>query len=315
MFAEFKHKLTSLIIAVLVRIVILCTGNGTEKTTRCQARFLATVLRLLYFPGVKLLRGNLKTVFPEKDARQINEMMKSNLFHTVWNWLDFIRIIHKPELVEQMVDEVIMPSGLAPQMILCLPHLGNWELLAQYLPKYYKNSAAVAESFPYKSLNDMLEKSRSMNGLAIIPRNGAARHIISAIHKGTSIGILIDQNLSPKHGGIFVDFCKLPVPTSPLPAILAEKYGVQLLTGSCIRKDNGKFKLVISIIDTAGLQGRHDITQAIMNANERLILEYPEQYTWLYRRWFYIPADLEEARKRLFPYYARQKKYTLAANS
>jgi KDO2-lipid IV(A) lauroyltransferase len=133
--------------------------------------------------------------------------------------------------------------------------------------------------------------------------------VIAAIRKGTSIGFLIDQNLSPKHGGIFVDFRGLPVPSSPLPAIVALRYGVQLVSGTCVRKANGRFKMQLSPVPVTKDDDKFSLTQKIIAANESLIVKYPEQYIWLYQRWKYIPSDIPTDLKAKYPYYAKEKGY------
>jgi len=202
-------------------------------------------------------------------------------------------------------------------LIVCIPHIGSWELLAQTVPHHLPGgSAAVAALFPYPKLNEILARSRTMNGLEIIPREGAVRGVFSALRRGSNVGILIDQNLSPKHGGLFVDFFGLPVPTSPLPAIAATRRGMTLTSGACIRCESGKFRIVIKGIAPPGedetMQG---VTQRIIDANEQMIREWPEQYTWLYKRWFYTPVDLEPERAARLPFYAKAPKYRIHGQS
>ena len=304
-----KSKFTDALIGVIVPTLLFICGGLSDKAAKRLAIVVATLMRIFYRPGVKLIRTNLALAFPNYKDDEIRRLSNSNLKHLAWNWIDFLRILRKPSLVESLMEEVEGADELANQIILCLPHLGSWELLAQYIPKLIPDSAAVAEVFPYKSLNNVLDKSRSVNGLKLIPRTVAAKNVISAIRKGTSIGFLIDQNLSPKHGGIFVEFRGLPVPTSPLPAIIALRYGVQLVSGTCIRKQNGKFKMLLTPLQLSPDDDKFSLTQKILTANESLITHYPEQYIWLYQRWKYIPSVIPAELKAKYPYYAKEKGY------
>ena len=306
-----KSKITDALIGAIVHALLFLCGGLSDKGARRLARLVAVVLRVFYRPGVRLIRTNLALAFPDYPEDEIRRLSNSNLTHVAWNWIDFLRILRKPSLVESLMEEVEGADALSKQLILCLPHLGSWELIAQYIPKLISDSAAVAEVFPYDSLNRILDRSRTVNGLKLIPRKGAAKNVIAAIRKGTSIGFLIDQNLSPKHGGIFVDFRGLPVPSSPLPAIVAMRYGVQLVSGTCVRKDNGKFKMLLSPVQIAQDDDKYSLTQKILAANENLILNYPEQYIWLYQRWKYIPSDIPDNLKARYPYYAKEKGYVL----
>ena len=265
---------------------------------------------------MKLLRANIAVAFPELGKKERNDLAKKNVFHCTWNWIDFIRLLRHPERINDFIEEISISKEVTYPSIVCLPHLGSWELFAQTVPRHLPGgSAAVATLFPYPKLNEILARSRTINGLEIIPREGAVRGVFSALRKGVNVGVLIDQNLSPKHGGLFVDFFGLPVPTSPLPAIAAARYNVTLASGSCIRCSNGKFRIVIENIGKPGEdETMQQITQRIIASNERLIREAPEQYTWLYKRWFYTPVDLAPELVARLPFYAKSPKYSLSDN-
>lgn len=261
---------------------------------------------------MKLIKANLKVAFPEKSEEEICLIARKNVFHIVWNWVDFIRILkHSDNIWGFMEGEGFPKDELPSQMIFCLPHIGSWELVAQVGPRSFPKCAAIAESFPYDKINEVLEHSRTINGLQIIQRDGAVRGTMAAVREAISVGILIDQNLSPRHGGEFVEFFGLPVPTSPMPAVLAKRYGVTLVTGACIRQPSGKFRLYHEILELPDTNDKRELTQVILKANEKLIRQYPEQYNWLYRRWLYIPGDVSEELKTKYPYYAVQKEYRM----
>ena len=294
--------------------VLLCTvGNCSDGIARALAGFCAFWFRALNWGGMKLIRANLKVAFPDMEPCQIRALARKNVYNCTWNWIDFIRLLRHPERIEGFVEEYDIPDDLPSPAILCIPHIGSWELLAQAIPSRMKGkSAAVAALFPYRKLNDILARSRTVNGLGIIPREGAVRGMLEVLRKGTNVGILIDQNLSPKHGGLFVDFFGLPVPTSPLPALAAQRRKVALASSACIRNPNGKFRIIVRPIrEPAPDESLKEVTQRIIAANEELIREWPEQYTWLYKRWFYTPLDLEPERVAKLPFYAKSPKYAM----
>lgn len=292
-------------------LLLFVVGNFSDGASRRLAKCLSWLFCLFSRSGMKLIRSNLKVAFPEMDKKSISSMSRKVVFNSVWNWIDFIRLIRHPERVMSFVNGVDMPERIEEPVMLCLPHLGSWELLAQAIPFSMKGPcAAVASIFPYAKLNDILTRSRSANGLSIIPREGAVRGVLRALGEGVNVGILIDQNLSPRHGGVFVDFFGLPVPTSPLPAMAALRRKVTLLNSTCIREENGKFRIICEVLSPPALgEDQRDITQRIIEANERLIRRWPEQYTWMYKCWFYTPTDLEPERAARLPFYAKPPKY------
>ena len=137
--------------------------------------------------------------------------------------------------------------------------------------------------------------------------------VLRALREGYSVGLLIDQNLSPKHKGIFVEFGGLPVTASPLPAIAFKRMNLPLSTCGCVRMPSGKFRIVFQHLQLPSTASLEEITQAILSANEALIPQYPEQYSWLYKRWALIPMDISPELKKRYPYYAKQKNYRFHA--
>ena len=303
-------------LSIMFPILLGTVGRLSNAGSRRLASFCAMMFRTFNWGGMKLIRANIAVAFPEKDEKERNLLAKNTVFNCVWNWIDFIRLLRHPERIHDFIEELSISEDVTYPALVCLPHLGSWELFAQTVPRHLPGgSAAVAALFPYPKLNEILARSRTINGLEIIPREGAVRGVFSALRKGVNVGVLIDQNLSPKHGGLFVDFFGLPVPTSPLPAIAAARCNVALASGSCVRGKNGKFKIVIENIGKPGEdETMQQITQRIIASNERLIREAPEQYTWLYKRWFYTPVDLAPELVARLPFYAKSPKYSLSDN-
>ncbi len=306
-----SHIITNAVLAILMPILLFLFGNLGDKATRRVAGFLACLMRWFAFSSKKLIAVNLHTAFPDKNDTEIKRMVSENLLQTVWNWLDFLRILKNPVNIKRFLSVFELPSPLPTQFILCIPHLGNWELVAQCAPHYVNKCAAVAEFFPYNALNSILERSRTINGLKIIPREGAAKGMLRAIREKGSVGILIDQNLSPRHGGIFVDFFGLPVPTSPLPAVIARRCRLPVFSGACVRQADGRFKFLVKEVQQPDTDDPQRLTQAILSANEELIRNYPEQYTWLYKRWRLKPVDISAELADKYPYYAVSKEYRI----
>lgn len=313
-----KHPIFNKFLGILLWIAIRFAGCLSTNGVRRTARVVARLIRIFYPRGVKLVRANIQTAFPALSPDEQRRIVNENLVSTVWSWLDFLRLLRHPDLLPQLLEEPDKdPAKEFPgQFILCLPHVNGWELFAQILPKYLPKAAAIAATIPLPAINEMLIKFRTATGLKLIPKEGALRKSISELRNGTSIGMLIDQNLSPRHGGIFVDFFGLPVPTSPAPVILSARMGIPLLTGEVFRNPDGKYTLALKRLETNLPQkpSPEEITKAtqlILKANEAVIQRHPEQYSWFYRRWNSIPADVSPELAAKFPFYAKRKKHRI----
>ena len=276
---------------------------------------LAIVMVRVFHPGlVRLVDANLAVAFPELGQRERRRLALASLRHLLWNGVEIVKLLKHPERIAEMVltpPESLMAPYRNRPCLLCIPHLGNWEILAQAAAQWGMNAAAVAAAVATPTINNRLTKARTANGLQIINQKGAARKVARALQENMCVGILIDQNVSPRHGGIFIDFFGLPAPTSRLPASLARKLNVDVLIGACIRQPDGRFRLEVKHLPKPVSDYVDDLslTQDIMDANQALINQYPEQSTWLYRRWRYIPGNASPVLAAAFPYYSISRPY------
>ena len=140
-----KSRFADAVIGAVVPTLLFLFGGVSDRGAKRLAKFVAGMMRLFYRPGVRLIRANLSLAFPNYPKDEIRRLSNANLMHLAWNWIDFLRILKNPMLVDHLMEDVEGENEMAEQLILCLPHLGSWELLAQYIPKLRPDSAAVAD--------------------------------------------------------------------------------------------------------------------------------------------------------------------------
>lgn len=265
----------------------------------------------------RLVCGNLRVAFPEWPEDKVRDVGRQSIRHTCLTLLEFawfsshpgrIReaVVYGSDESRQLIQRVIAEN--IPLLVMT-PHLGNWELSAQFACSAGMKLCAVARGMHNPGLNRLLLDSRSHSGLEIIDRGGAVKGIVKALKDGKAVGVLMDQNTRPRKGGIFVDFFGLPVPTTRAPASLARKLDVDCPCFACIRKA-GRFELHIKRLPKPVGAYRDDIelTAAMLKLNEDFAREYPEQYLWLYERWRYIPDGTAPEAAGGYPYYAKPAK-------
>nr|OPZ23665.1 MAG: lipid A biosynthesis lauroyl acyltransferase [Lentisphaerae bacterium ADurb.BinA184] len=165
---------------------------------------------------------------------------------------------------------------------------------------------AVARRLRNPGLDRLVNASRTRHGLELIAERGAMRHMLGALRAGKSLGILIDQNVLPEHGGEFVEFFGLPVPTTRAVAMLARRLGVEAACFACRREGTGFAMEMRALPKPVPAYGSDiELTQDLLRLNEDLIRTCPEQYMWFYERWRHLPPDVDAATRARFPSYAR----------
>ena len=280
--------------------------------------FLADIAGFVIFSIPKfrnLITANLSVAFPEKEISEIRKIARKNASSIALTGLEFIWFTKHEKKIDTLVDYRQEEADITRKcieagkgFIWATPHLGNWEIAAlQFKRNEGIPFAVVVRIMKNPYINKLVNSGRMVEGTRVIPAKGAIKGMMKALKDGFFIGILIDQNTKAREGGIFVDFFGLPVCTSRAPALFAKRRGVPITVGGCIRKGY-RYETFSRELPkpTSEYTSDHELIQDIMTATEQIIREYPEQYLWLYERWANIPHDLDEEKKKMFPYYAKE---------
>lgn len=181
-------------------------------------------------------------------------------------------------------------------VVLITSHLGSWEYLAFlfYLTKTHCSVVVKDIRNPY--LNDLLNDTRRVTGLAPIQKKGSIREVLRVLKKNQTVAILIDQWAGPE--GVWVPFFGEKTSTTDIPARLFEKTGCALLPAYCLRRKDGGFDIEIHppllAADLAG-KSEIEITIQLNQILEKMILRYPGQWAWGHRRWKTKPDHIRES--------------------
>ena len=182
-------------------------------------------------------------------------------------------------------------------------HIGNWELLSQACVIQGVPMMTVAKEVGTSAMNRRLCQVRSAIGQKIVGKNGALKHLVSALKHNSSLGLLVDQHTPVKQGGAWLTFFGVPVDVSLAPAALARKFKVPILVAWSRPLKNGCYKVeYLNQFDTDSNVDDITRSQEIITLFEKIIRRHPSCWCLNYRRWREIrPGD----DANLYPYYAR----------
>jgi Kdo2-lipid IVA lauroyltransferase/acyltransferase len=184
---------------------------------------------------------------------------------------------------EHVEDAVRRGKGV----ILLTPHLGCWEVAAQYIS--LRVPLTVMYSPPkLKALEPYMVAGRSRDTLRSVPADvRGVRAMLKALRRGEAIGMLPDQ--VPGVGdGEWVEFFGRPAYTMVLVSRLAEQTGAPVLLVFAERLAKGKgYRFVVDPMLTA--RPPESPVRALNRSLEHLIRRRPEQYLWAYNR-YKVPA-------------------------
>jgi Kdo2-lipid IVA lauroyltransferase/acyltransferase len=201
-------------------------------------------------------------------------------------------------------DPSFLPYFERNPLIAVPAHFGNWEVLGLATALRGCPAAVVAASTGSPAVDEVLVRMRRLTGQIVLPKDGAVRHLLRVLGDGGRVGVLIDQNVTPGNGGVFVEFFGRPVPVSPVVDILARRAGAPVLPIFCRLRSDGTYLAYGGRTIEPDRSGEDPtaITRDYLAVLEAEITASPGHWNWMYKRWKYIGPG--ETRRR-YPYYAR----------
>jgi KDO2-lipid IV(A) lauroyltransferase len=290
-----KH-VSDYLVYLLVRLVVcalqILSPRGCEQFAKGTAWLCYDVFGL----RKKVIEENLRASFPDYTDEQIQSTgrgMWKHLFllaaeiaqagrkvHDT-NWLDYITVKRKPDLVEQLLSD-------RPTVILS-GHFGNFELAGYILSLFGFDTYTVARTLDNPYLDKYLNNFRSAKGQHILPKMGSAAMIDQLLANGDLLTVLGDQHAGQK--GCWVNFFGRPASTNKGPAVFALTNQAPIVV--CVDRRLDKFLLhevrIVNVLDPAILPEEQQtipfVTQWFTDQLESGIRRAPEQYWWVHRRW------------------------------
>ena len=279
--------------------------------------FLGKIVgRLLYVLDIRhrrIVRRNLKFAFPQWEWKQVLKVTRQVFENAGITLMEILQVscfsredmqfkvwIENQEEIRHLMSD----KG----MIIISGHLGNWELALLFAASHLGDRIfAIARKIDFAPLDRWVYRFRTRFGGEVVNKRGALKDMTRAVRSGKVLATLIDQG-TMAHEGIDATFFGRKVMATPGIAMLAMRAKVPVMPAFCVRGKSG-YKLILEKPFEMQRTGdlRTDIqtnTQSIMDAIEKAVRQYPEQYFWFHKRWkIYYPhlysEDPEKLRRRV----------------
>ena len=172
-------------------------------------------------------------------------------------------------------------------------HLGCWEILSQLALLEGHSMMSVAKDIGTGGMTRLLMRARRSIGQEIVPAEGAFRPLMAGIREGKSLGLLVDQSVSVKRGGIWIRFFGLPFAASPAPAFFAAKGKVPIIVAWSRPLKDGRYRCeYLDEIPAAEARDIRGTTQRCADTLAKVIRRHPScwviNYNFFSNR--YIPG-------------------------
>ena len=208
--------------------------------------------------------------------------------------LETMRLIRRPELIElsgfeELAAQVRAAEAAGLGHVMVTAHLGSWELCAYYAQKAAQRPLHVlAKPAKRRFLTLFLVKLRQRLGVNVLwtDRKTLLREMLAALKRGESLGFVMDQKPEGRQGPQ-VPFLGQPTEFVSGPATMAIRSNGPVIGIFCLREGPGRYRLVSRTLlpPHHGQKDEAAVTATLAAAISNVIREYPEQWTWTYKRW------------------------------
>lgn len=267
---------------------------------RGVARLLAGGLAGAMFHAVGRLRRvgerNLELTLPELSATERRRMLRSLYRYLGWQLVEFCQMpYYRRENIQQWfrtegLEHYLAAQALGRGVLVLTGHLGAWELSGFYHSMMGHPMGMVIRRLDNRRLDEFVNNVRCMHGNRVLHKDDFARGLLSAMHQGETVGILMDTNMTPPQGE-FVQFFGIKACTASGLARVALKTGAAVLPGFMVWEQlENKYVLhfgpQLHFAQTGNLEADvQTVTQQCNDVLESWIRRYPDQWLWIHRRW------------------------------
>ena len=287
-----RHRLEYAPVWFLVKVM----GLLPRWLARAKGIALGWMVYVLHGRLRRVGLRNLELAFPEKTAEERRRILRALFLGLGRQLAEFCLF---PRYRKENVERVAVYQGLenfeaarqhGQGVIFLTAHLGGWEI-GSFVHSLNGNPLHVvvrALDNPY--LDRLVDRYRCLHGNTTFDKQDFARGLLGALKAGETVGILMDQNMTPPQG-VFVDFFGKPACTASGVARVALRTGAAVvpaftLWDRALRKYRVQFDPALELVRTGDDEADAVTnTAAFTKVIENYARQYPEQWLWVHRRW------------------------------
>lgn len=287
---------------IFIKVFYTIFSKISFRTAEYFANLISLFLQHIAGYRRKVVLDNLKLVYGDNLPVDKKQLLRSIYRNFTYLWFEVLQAgklnfenfnnhfeLHNLDILEKAINEkkgVILVSG----------HFGNFEWIACLFGRNKWPFAGIAKKQKNKYVDDFIRKTREQNGADVIYTKSAIKDGLKFLKKGGVLGIVGDQDA--RHKGVFVNFLGIPSSTAVGTAIFHLRSGSPVIFIIAIRTRYAHFKIYIEEVrvpanENEGISDEaiHQVTQTYSDILGKWVLEYPEQWFWMHKRWKTAPPE------------------------
>ena len=280
----------------LVWPVVKMLGLLPRRLARAAAILLAGAVYHLHRRLRRVGLRNLELAYPRMSRRERRRIVRGVFVSLGRQLAEFCQF---PRYTRENVSQVAVYEGFenfdAAQrrgkgVLFLTAHLGGWEIGSFVHSIHGHRLRIVVRALDNPYLDRMVEGYRTLHGNSTFEKQDFARGLISAMRAGETVGLLMDQNMTPP-AGVFVDFFGSKACTASGIARVALRTDASVVPAFTIWDATlGKYRIAfgprLTLPRTA--DDERDVveaTQLFTSVIEEYVRKNPDQWLWVHRRW------------------------------
>lgn len=257
----------------------------------------------------RIVARNLRIVCdPMLRGAELSRMVRANIVRTTMNLACSVKtgLMNEREFAESISiegAEFFEQSGMNGHTVIsCIPHAGNWEILARIRPRFKRveHFGSMYRRLSNPLLEKMVYDARTGYGCEMFSKEDGLRAVLKLARNGGLLGVLSDQFTQE---GLFLPYFGKVTGVTPLPALLYRRCRGKGKLISVFSRNIalGKWQAVLDreIKLPEGCDDEAAITLEINRALELCQRENILDGFWMHHRWkatrCFAPAQSEEA--------------------
>jgi KDO2-lipid IV(A) lauroyltransferase len=254
------------------------------------AYYVIPIRRGVAFQNIERVFGTTKS---KREKRRIVRSCYANL------GMCGIELLRLPLLTSELSEQLVERQGFkhletafarGKGVIIVAAHIDNVDYVACNMSVRETSISAVAKKVHWKPAQEFIATARKRTGFIVLPPR-PKKQINALLKENKAVMFAVDQHLA-KQRAIVCEFFGLLASTSPAPAYFAFETGATIVPALIYRKDHSGHH-VLRLNEPMEMETPYDNLQMnIWHNTERLnrivegwILEFPEQWLLLHRRW------------------------------
>jgi KDO2-lipid IV(A) lauroyltransferase len=247
---------------------------------------------------------NLELALPEKTEAEREAILRGVFRSLGWQMGEFCKMGgYTAEQASKFIrydglEHYLAARAKGKGVLVLTGHLGAWELSSFYHSLMGYPMSLVIRRLDNPLVDEFVNRIRCLHGNRVIHKDDFARGLLSSMHRGETVGILMDTNMTPPQG-VFVPYFGVDACTASGLARVALHSGAAVLPGFLVweaaeKKYVLRFGEELELVRTGDAARDIVANTALFTATlEAYVRRYPEQWLWVHRRWKTRPEGEE----------------------